>query len=333
MKVIITGAAGFIGSHVLQKMKHMDMKVLGVDNFSPYYSVEYKNRRLENLGIKLNEDLKTCDISDINDVNSIFSIFKPDYVIHLAAQAGVRLDLAEYDSYILSNISGFNNIVNAASKHKVKGILYASSSSVYGDVSAIPYKENSINLKPKSFYAVTKLGNELFAEIQSKVGGQSFRGLRFFTVYGPWGRPDMAYFRLAAAAIGQGKFTLFGDGSVKRDFTYIDDVVMNTVALFQDLTTKDPGFNDIVNIGGNKSFEMNHLINLVSRNANQSMEILKTETSVFDAKTTAADTAYLQSILGQVGFTSLEQGVEYLMNWVKGDDVFPHLQNWIESTN
>ena len=332
MKILVTGAAGFVGSHVLKKLKELELDVYGVDNFSSYYSVEYKDLRLEYLGLTKGSDVISCDISDFKQVSEMISGFSPDYIIHLAAQAGVRLSLQDSNSYISANIAGFQNIARSSIENKVKGIIYASSSSVYGDSTPTPYKESSISLRPKSLYGVTKLSNELFAEIQSKSSHLRFRGLRYFTVYGPWGRPDMAYFRIAAAALGQGKFTLFGDGTIKRDFTYIDDVVENTIALFRDLTKQDEKFDDIVNIGGSRPLEMNYLIDLISKRGSHQIDLARGEESKLDSRITAADNSYLKSILGELKFTDLEEGIENLMKWASQENIKPSLTNWIQST-
>jgi len=332
VKILVTGAAGFVGSHVLTRLKELNLDVYGIDNFSSYYSVEYKDLRLEYLGLIRGSDVLTCDISDFKQVSEMISGIRPDYIIHLAAQAGVRLSLEDSDSYISSNVAGFQNITRSSIENEVKGIVYASSSSVYGDTSPTPYKEASISLRPKSLYGVTKLSNELFAEIQSKSSNLRFRGLRYFTVYGPWGRPDMAYFRIAAAALGQGKFTLFGDGTIKRDFTYIDDVVENTIALFRDLTGQDEKFNDIVNIGGSRPLEMNYLIDLISKRGSHQIDFTKGEESKLDSRITMADNSYLKSILGDLNFTDLEEGIENLMKWASQESIKPSLTNWIQST-
>ena len=332
MKILVTGAAGFVGSHILKKLKELEPDVFGIDNFSSYYSVEYKDLRLEHLGFTRGSDVIQCDISDFKQVSEMISGIGPDYIIHLAAQAGVRLSLKDSNSYISANVDGFQNVTRSSIENKVKGIVYASSSSVYGDSTPTPYKEASISLRPKSLYGVTKLSNELFAEIQSKSSNLRFRGLRYFTVYGPWGRPDMAYFKIAAAALGQGKFTLFGDGTIKRDFTYIDDVVENTIALFRDLTRQDEKFNDIVNIGGSRPLEMNYLIDLISKRGSHQIDLARGEESKLDSRITAADNSYLKSILGELKFTDLEEGIENLMKWASQENIQPRLTNWIQST-
>jgi UDP-glucuronate 4-epimerase len=332
VKILVTGAGGFVGSHVLKRLKELALDVYGIDNFSSYYSVEYKDLRLDYLGLTRGSDVVTCDISDFKQVSEIISGIKPDFIIHLAAQAGVRLSLKDSSSYISANVAGFQNITRSSIENEVKGIVYASSSSVYGDSTPTPYKETSISLRPKSLYGVTKLSNELFAEIQSKSSNLRFRGLRYFTVYGPWGRPDMAYFRIAAASLGQGKFTLFGDGTIKRDFTYIDDVVENTLALFRDLTRRSEKFNDIVNIGGSRPLEMNYLIDLISKGGSHQIDLTRREESKLDSRITMADNSYLKSILGDLKFTDLEEGVENLMKWSSQENIKPSLTNWIQST-
>jgi UDP-glucuronate 4-epimerase len=332
VKILITGAAGFVGSHILKKLRDLGSDVYGVDNFSTYYSVEYKYLRLKSLGLSPDSDVLSCDISDFGKLDQLISSIRPDYIIHLAAQAGVRLSLKDSTSYVSANVAGFQNIVRSSVENGAKGIVYASSSSVYGDSTPTPYMEASTSLRPKSLYGVTKLSNELFAEIQSKSSNLRFRGLRYFTVYGPWGRPDMAYFRIAAAALGQGKFTLFGDGTIKRDFTYIDDVVENTIALFRDLTKQDEKFNDIVNIGGSRPLEMNYLIDLISKRGSHPIDLARGEESKLDSRITMADNSYLKSILGELKFTGLEEGIENLMKWASQENIKPSLTNWIQST-
>jgi len=330
LRVLVTGAAGFVGSHLCKKLSDLNFQIYGIDNFSNYYSADYKKARLR--ALNLENEIAVFDIAYYEQINSAITYFRPKYVINLAAQAGVRLALARSDSYTKVNVLGFQNVIRACIENDVEGILYASSSSVYGDSTPTPYKENTLLLRPKSIYGTTKLANELFAEIQSKSSKLRLRGLRYFTVYGPWGRPDMAYFRIAAAALGQGQFTLFGDGTTKRDFTYIDDVVDSTIALLKDLSLRDETFNDIVNIGGSQPFEINHLIDLISRSGDSPLIINNDKENTLDSKATMADKSYLQSILGEVEFTNLKQGVNNVMDWARRDDIRPNLLNWIRST-
>ncbi len=330
MRILVTGAAGFVGSHVFRKLDELNFEICGVDNYSKYYSVDYKKIRTKVLNAR--SKIINCDIANFQQINKVVNEFKPDYVLNLAAQAGVRLSLAESDSYIKTNVQGFQNVIRSSVNNGVKGILYASSSSIYGDLTPTPYKENSISLRPKSIYGTTKLVNELFAEIQAKSSALRFRGLRYFTVYGPWGRPDMAYFRIAAASLNQGNFDLFGDGTIKRDFTYIDDVVDSTINLLKDLSFRDEGFNDVVNIGGGRPLEMNYLIKLISHRGEGPLNIIRADENKLDSQITMADNSYLKSILGTLNFTNLELGVENLMNWAKEESIKSNLSNWIHST-
>jgi UDP-glucuronate 4-epimerase len=187
MKILVTGAGGFIGSHVLKRLMTLRVDSVGVDNFSNYYSSKYKHIRLKEIGIQKDIQVLNCNLAVFDEIDNLVSKYKPNYIIHLAAQAGVRLSLSQTNLYIDTNVCGFQNLIRSAIENHVDGIIYASSSSVYGDSSSIPYKEDMQILRPKSIYGVTKLSNELFAEIQSKDSKLRFRGLRFFTVYGPWG--------------------------------------------------------------------------------------------------------------------------------------------------
>ena len=217
MQYLITGAAGFIGSHLCQKLAKEGNKIIAIDNYSDYYDVGLKNYRVKDLLEPLDLDVINLDITDEVKFDNLVSKSKPDVVINLAAQAGVRLPLKETDKYVHNNLVGFSNVLRSTVKNKVPHFLYASSSSIYGDKDAIPYIESEQNLHPTSFYGATKLANELLTPTLIQNSSTAARGLRFFTVYGPWGRPDMAYFRMIANVISGAEFNFFGDGSVERD--------------------------------------------------------------------------------------------------------------------
>lgn len=331
MKILLTGAAGFIGSHMRKALESQGHTVLGIDNFSSYYSVDYKKTRTSKICEGL-DPIRIVDISDLDQLTRVFSDFKPNYVVHLAAQAGVRLNFEESEIYIRSNILGFHNLIRCAENFQTEGIIYASSSSVYGDSSPTPYKENSLTLRPKSLYGVSKLSNEMFAEIQARKSNLKFRGLRFFTVYGPWGRPDMAYFRIVAAALGKSRFSLFGDGRVRRDFTFIDDVVDVSVKLLDDLIGRDPGFADIVNIGGSRPLDMNYLIELITSVTGTRLDIQHQPANSLDSVITMADNTYLTSIIGPQNFTELEAGVKRLVDWANQDEIRNSIGLWIQGS-
>ena len=331
MKILITGAAGFIGSHMVRALVNRGNSVLPLDNFADYYSVDYKRLRVRELHEDPNQ-LQIVDISDRVALEQAFSSFKPEYVIHLAAQAGVRLSLNQSQIYISSNIEGFYNVLCCAEDYGVKGFLYASSSSVYGDSTPTPYSETSLTLRPKSIYGVSKLTNEMFAEIQARKSNMRFRGLRFFTVYGPWGRPDMAYFRLINAAQNKSQFHMFGDGSVIRDFTYVDDVVNSISQLVVDLDSRSGGFHDVVNVAGGKPASLTQMIEEISKQLGEKISIDKLGMHVNDVNSTAADTSYLSSLITRIPSTSLEEGISRVIEWAKQPRVQPHLKAWVDSS-
>ena len=331
MKILITGAAGFIGSHMVRALVNRGNSVLPLDNFADYYSVDYKRLRVTELHEDPNQ-LQIVDISDRAALEQAFSSFKPEYVIHLAAQAGVRLSLNQSQIYISSNIEGFYNVLCCAEDYGVKGFLYASSSSVYGDSTPTPYSETSLTLRPKSIYGVSKLTNEMFAEIQARKSNMRFRGLRFFTVYGPWGRPDMAYFRIINAAQNKSQFHMFGDGSVIRDFTYVDDVVNAISQLVVDLGSRSGGFHDVVNVAGGKPSSLTQMIEEISKQLGEKISIDKSGMHVNDVKSTAADTSYLSSLTTRIPSTSLEEGISRVIEWAKQPRVQPHLKAWVDSS-
>ena len=333
MRFLVTGAAGFIGSHVCVKLKSEGHEVVGIDNFSPYYSANLKKERVQILLTNNQIQLIECNILDLESLKSAFEHSKPDIVIHLAAQAGVRLPIEESQKYIDSNVTGFLNVFLACTAHAVKNLLYASSSSVYGDNTPTPYEETWKELNPKSIYGATKLANEVMAPVLAKQLGMRVRAMRFFTVYGPWGRPDMAYFRIAAAALGEGNFTLFGDGSIMRDFTNINDVVQSIFLLARELTGRSLGTHDIVNIGGGRPLSMNFLIETICKHLGSTFTLNhKTEISV-DSKITVASSNYLQTLVGKQKFTTLEDGLEEFCYWIKSDSVLPSVKSWINSTS
>ena len=201
MKYLVTGAAGFIGSHLCQRLATEGNEVIAIDNFSDYYDINLKKLRVEKLLTPLQVNVLSVDISDKDAIDRLIASSKPEVVINLAAQAGVRLPTDQIHKYVNSNLVGFSNVLQSTVSNKIPYFLYASSSSVYGDQAAIPYTESEQNLHPNSFYGATKLANELLTPTLIKNSSTIARGLRFFTVYGPWGRPDMAYFRMIANVV------------------------------------------------------------------------------------------------------------------------------------
>jgi UDP-glucuronate 4-epimerase len=330
--VLVTGGAGFIGSHICNELLSRGYRVIAVDMLSDYYSIHLKKLRMSSFDNHKLFNFEKIDISNSSSVDDLFSRYRFDGVIHLAAQAGVRLPFNESGRYIESNILGFYNIIINTIKSKIPSFVYASSSSVYGETSPIPFSESSLILTPKSFYGATKLNNEQTARILAAGSETSTRGLRFFTVYGPWGRPDMAYFRLMAASLGKHSFQLFGDGSVERDFTYIDDVTKNTVDLYENLLSTKSQASDIVNIGGHRPLSMNFLVDLVQEISGTKINVNQVSSNKNDSKKTVADNSYLQSLLGKTRFTPLEEGIENFYSWMKQPEIVGQVETWIKSS-
>ena len=331
MQYLITGAAGFIGSYLCHKLAKEGNKVIAVDSYSNYYDVGLKNSRVKELLEPLNIDVVDLDIVDDAKFDNLVSKSKPDVVINLAAQAGVRLPLKETDKYVNSNLVGFSNVLRSTVYNKVPFFLYASSSSVYGDKAAIPYIESEKNLHPNSFYGATKLANELLTPTLIQNSSTAARGLRFFTVYGPWGRPDMAYFRMIANVISGAEFNLFGDGSVERDFTFIDDAVNSVMALTTDLQKRKPGYSDVVNLGGGRPLSINYLLQTVSSSSKNEVKFNRLNSNLNDTKKTISDSKYIESLIGSKPNTKLEVGIAKTIEWAIREDISSNLNNWVKS--
>lgn len=333
MKIIITGAAGFIGSALAQRLVSDGHQVTAIDNFSNYYDVNLKKLRVETLLNSVGLQVTGLDIYKANEIEALIASVKPDVVINLAAQAGVRLGLSETHRYVESNLFGFSNVLISSVKNKVPFFLYASSSSVYGDKASIPYRESESNLHPNSFYGATKLANELLVPTLVRNSATAARGLRFFTVYGPWGRPDMAYFRMISNVVADSEFSFFGDGTIERDFTYIQDSVDSIIALTAELGTREPGYSDLVNVGGGRPLSMNYLMETVSSLANKQVSFKRLSSNSSDAVKTMADSTYLQSLIGSKPNTTLEDGIAKTFDWAIQSGISANLNKWVNSVD
>ena len=331
MQYLITGAAGFIGSFLCHKLAKEGNKVIAIDNFSNYYDVGLKNNRVKELLEPLNIDVVNLDIVDVAKFDNLVTKSKPDVVINLAAQAGVRLPVNETDKYVNSNLVGFSNVLRSTVNNKVPYFLYASSSSVYGAKAAIPYIESEQNLHPTSFYGATKLANELLTPTLIQNSSTAARGLRFFTVYGPWGRPDMAYFRMIANVVSGAEFNFFGDGSVERDFTFIDDAINSVMALTTELQKRKLGYSDVVNLGGGRPLSMNYLLQTVSSISKNEVKFNRLNSNSNDAKKTMSDSKYIESLIGSKPNTKLEDGIAKTIEWAIREDISSKLNNWVKS--
>jgi UDP-glucuronate 4-epimerase len=330
MTVLITGGFGFIGSHLASRLQEAGTKVYIVDSVSDYYSTDLKRtRRRELLTSIPDTQVFEINICDRSSFKQILQNISPKTVIHLAAQAGVRLQISKLHNYSESNLMGFSNVLQSVIETNTPNFLYASSSSVYGNSTETPYKEKAKGLKPISFYGATKLSNE-FLTHAAVIGSKTrARGMRFFTVYGPWGRPDMAYFRLVSSLLTDYQFHLFGDGSVKRDFTYVDDTVMGIDLLAKQLEDTPDGYSDIVNLGGGKPHSINDLIYEFEEVTKRKIQVINEENSPGDVRITAADSTYLEHLTGFVPSISLTEGAQRFFDWASDAEIKRKLSSWL----
>ena len=260
MTVLVMGSSGFIGYHLTKRLLDSNINVIGIDNMNGYYDTELKYYRLNELKKYKEFEFYDLNIEDIDDIDSVFNKYNIDIVVNLAGRAGVRSSNEFKKLYINTNINGFYNILELCSKYKVKHLVFASSSSVYGDNINIPYKEEENTDYPVSIYAATKKCEEVLSYTYSKLNNLNITGLRFFTVYGPYGRPDMAYYSFTEKLINKEKIEVYNKGNLKRDFTYIDDVVEG---LFRIINTKPKEKYNIYNLGNEHPVLLNDFINIL----------------------------------------------------------------------
>ncbi len=331
MSILVTGGAGFIGANLLKELGKSEEQIYLIDNFNDYYDPSLKNARVESLVPKHTEVLN-MDLCERDELEKLLKKIKPTTVYHLAAQAGVRLSLEENYKYVDSNLRGFSNIIELSLRADVRNFLYASSSSVYGNSPKIPYSEEDSGLAPISFYGASKLSNEILAGALVRGSSMKTRGLRFFTVYGPWGRPDMAYFRIAESLFNNRKFNLFGTGEVLRDFTYVDDVVTSIIGLSRELQTNNlPIMADIVNVGGGKPSSMKELIAAFEKVSGLRLMINHEAQISTDVNQTIADSSKLRKLTNSIPEIDLFAGVANFLEWARKPEIAPNLKSWVDS--
>ncbi len=312
MKILITGVAGFIGSSLALLLENKDHQVFGVDNLNTYYDPKLKIRRLQRLEktIFIEED-----ISDLKAMNKIFKENRPDIVVNLAAQAGVRYSIENPDAYIKSNINGFFNILKLSKTYKVKHLIYASSSSVYGDCKTMPLTESLKNDGPLNIYAATKKSNELMAFSYSSLFGMKTSGLRFFTVYGPWDRPDMALTKFSQKIFKKNNIDLYGDGLLTRDFTYIDDIVQGIQLVIKNNLKTRRNNAEIFNIGSGNPVEVGYFVSLIEKNLGIKAKKKLLPIQPGDMKDTFADTSKIYKLYGWKPKVKIEDGIKNYADW------------------
>lgn len=328
--ILITGVAGFIGFHTAKALLDRGEKVLGVDNINDYYDQALKEARLAILYQHQNassfEFIKQ-DLSDTGRTLSLFAGRKIAQVVHLAAQAGVRYSLKNPHAYVQSNLVAFVNLLEGCRHNHVEHFVYASSSSVYGSNTKTPFSESDPVDHPVSLYAATKKSNELMAHTYSHLYGLPTTGLRFFTVYGPWGRPDMSPFLFADAIINDKPINVFNAGDMNRDFTYVDDVVQGVIKVLDKKATRDPSSNQdsisanapyrIFNIGNSRPEKLMDFINALERALGKRAILNLMPMQPGDVKSTHADTSRLQEWTGFKPSTNIHEGTQKFCNWYK----------------
>jgi UDP-glucuronate 4-epimerase len=311
MKVLLTGVAGFIGMHAAKRLLARGDEVIGVDNLSPYYSVELKRARLKQLehrSFRVHE----LDIAEAPRLTALFEREKPQAVLHLAAQAGVRYSLVNPASYVQSNLVGFANVLEACRAFPPQHLVFASSSSVYGKNAKLPWSETDNVDHPISLYAATKKANELSAHAYSHLYGLKTTGLRYFTVYGPWGRPDMAAMLFAQAMLDGKPIEVFNHGDMQRDFTYIDDIVEGTLRVLD-----KPAPYAIYNIGNHTPVRLLDYIAALERALGAKARLEMKPMQPGDVKATYADTGALAKAVGFAPATPLDSGLARFAEWFR----------------
>ncbi|MFZ7942414.1 MULTISPECIES: NAD-dependent epimerase [Bacillaceae] len=330
MTILVTGAAGFIGFHLAKQLLAKGYQVIGIDNLNDYYDVSLKKDRLKIIEKHPKFEFYKIDLTERNKINQLFVDQSIHRVIHLAAQAGVRYSLTAPHTYVDSNLAGFMSILEACRHHKIEHLIYASSSSVYGANTRIPFSTNDSVDHPLSLYAATKKANELMAHTYSHLFQIPTTGLRFFTVYGPWGRPDMAYYSFTRDIIAGNTIKVFNHGDMSRDFTYIDDIVDGIIALLDhppaynsnwNGKNPDPGTSfapyRIYNIGNHNPVKLLDFIKQLERLVGKKAKIKFLPMQPGDVKETYADITNLQKETGYYPKTTLETGLAQFVDWYK----------------
>ena len=310
--VLVTGSSGFIGFSLSKKLLEEGRVVIGVDSMNSYYDVNLKNARLEILKAFDNFVFYEEDIQNMKALKNIFKEQKVDVICNLAAQAGVRYSLEDPFSYEKSNLEGFLNLLEIAREHEISNFVYASSSSVYGSNKKVPFSVDDRVDNPVSLYAATKKANELMAHAYSHLFNIPCTGLRYFTVYGPWGRPDMALFLFTDAILNNRPINVYNYGDMKRDFTYIDDIVAGTIAAID-----KPAPYEVYNLGNSKTEQLMKLIEILERELGREAEKNMMPMQPGDVKQTSADIRKSRDNLGFDPKTPLEEGIKKFVEWYR----------------
>jgi len=329
MRALVTGAAGFIGSALAGELALNGFEVLATDSFSDYYSIDLKRSRALRLATETGISVLEGNLSDPIFCQSLFQK-TPDVVFHLAGQAGIRLPAEKNYRYIEDNVVAFTNILGSSIKAGVPRFFYASSSSVYGNSDSEIQRETDLDLKPISLYGATKLANEKMAYAMSRNTQTSTLGLRFFSVYGPWGRPDMAYFKLIGSLVAGYEFQLLGSGKKSRDFTYIQDVISAMLLLETSFNKQGSSqVSDVVNVGGGNPHSIVEMIEILNSFTPKLVQIKAGQDDFKDVNRTFASIDKLKEMTGFVPSISLSKGLELTLNWAYSPDVVDRIPDWL----
>ncbi len=314
MKILITGAAGFIGFHLSKKLLDNKCEVYGIDNLNSYYDVELKKNRIKILKKIKNFHFFKIDLRHKNKIDTVLKKNNIKYIVHLAAQAGVRHSIKFPEDYFKSNMEGFFNILDLSRKFKIKHLVFASTSSVYGNNTKFPLKESSNTDKPLSFYAATKKSNEIMAYSYANIYNLPVTSLRFFTVYGPFGRPDMALFKFTKLILQNKKIQLFNSGNHFRDFTYIGDIIEGIIGLISKPSKNEIPYN-CFNIGGGKSHKLIDFLDEIEINLNKKAKIKNFPLQTGDVKKTHASISKLKDYSFYNPKIDINTGVKKFIDW------------------
>jgi UDP-glucuronate 4-epimerase len=330
MRILVTGAAGFIGYHLAHRLLDRGDQVAGVDNLNDYYDPALKRARLERLRANAGFTFHPLDIADAKAMKGLGGDPGFDAIVNLAAQAGVRYSIENPRAYIEANVTGFLNVLEAARHGGTRHLVYASTSSVYGLNTSMPFDEGQNTDHPVSFYAATKKANEAMAHSYAHLFGVPCTGLRFFTVYGPWGRPDMALFKFTKAILEDQPIPLFNHGRMVRDFTYVDDIVESLVRIVDRPPAANPGWNSgapdpatssapwrIFNIGNSAAVELMAYVRAIEKALGREAKLDMLPMQAGDVPATQADTRALEATTGFAPGTPVEEGVRRFVEWYR----------------
>jgi len=315
-RVVVTGVAGFIGFHVAERLLGEGVPVLGIDNVNDYYDPALKRARLSRIAGRNGFSFEEADLADEERILTAFAAFRPTEVVHLAAQAGVRYSLDSPRAYLRSNVDGFLTVLEACRAHPVGHLIYASSSSVYGADAKVPFSESDPADRPVSLYAATKRANELMAYTYAHLFRVPATGLRFFTVYGPWGRPDMAYYKFTKSILEGMPVEVYNGGRMSRDFTYVDDAVEALVRLLDRPPSGAPP-HALFNIGNHTPVALDRFIAVIEEAVGRKAERIDRPMQPGDVPATYADIAGLEKAVGFAPRTSIEDGIGRFVEWYR----------------